>query len=233
MSNFRLSYLSCTILAGCTAMIPLSEPITIPAEFPLKDTGKSFVFIDAADVKTPGIAILKKREQVLDEVKKEFVQLLPAAIEAHLPVSVTVDTSLSELSIWKLLSDDSTVISELRRKHKADVIVVLKNCFGGFEQDNIDTEKKADGSKSKTAYYSVVFQSTWQILYKNMHVEKQVLARRPHSSRSVASGLLARGPGYQANKQDIMNMAKQNAYEFTGLFRDRQTTRITYSKKKK
>lgn len=226
-------FLFCLWLVSCTAVIPLSEPVTIPAEFPLKDSGKSFVFIDAADVSTPGIAIVKKREQVLEEIKKEFVQLIPVAIESHLPISVIIDSSLSDLIILKLLSGDTGITSELRRKHNADVIAVLKNCFGGFEQDEIETEKKADGSKSKTAYYSVVFQSTWQIIYRNMDVEKQVSARRPHSSRSVASGLLARGPGYQANKKDLLNMARENAFEFTGLFRDRETTRLTFTKKKK
>lgn len=82
--------------------------------------------------------------------------------------------------------------------------------------------KNNDGSTSKTAYYSVFFNTDITVIQGDQLYRKRITASREHSNRSVLSGLLARGPGYEANKKDIAAMANRNASNLSGLFRERR-----------
>ncbi len=195
---------------------------TFPPEIPLQDSVGTIVIIDAADVRTPGIAITKKREEVVSSIKQDFVSHLPAAIRLHLGNPSLFDTSISDEEKTRLLMDDAKVKQKLFSKHHAAMIIILKDCAGGFTQDDVVSEKASNGSTSKTAYYSVFFQSTYHIIQKENSWNKEVTASRKHSNRSVLSGLLARGPGYEANKKDIAQMAEDNAVQTANLFKEQK-----------
>ncbi|HUR12615.1 MAG TPA: hypothetical protein VM012_14665 [Flavitalea sp.] len=227
----RTLLIACGLFAaGCSSVLPILEDKKIPAAFPIKDSLKTFVLIDAAEVVTTGMTLLKKRKAVLEDVKKEYMQMVPEWVENELKIKAITDTSLTADQKKKLLLYDSAMISMLRDRHGAEVIAILKNCYGGFEQDDVVTEKDNDGTKTKTAFYSVFFESTWQVIQGNKNEEKTVRASKPHSSRSVASGLLARGPAFKANKSDILQVASDNAFNFTGLFEDRHIQTASFHK---
>jgi hypothetical protein len=221
MKKYQFVFLSMVMAIGCSTPMPLMESVRIPAEFPVKDTTRNFLIIDAAEVMTTGIAIVKRREAVLQDVKAEYLRLVPELFETQLSMKAVIDTSVTEDQKKRILAHERNILDSLRSRHNAEIIVVFLNCYGGFEKDDVVTEKNDDGSKSKTAYYSVFFESTWKVIQNGIDKQKIIMARKPHSNRPIVSGLLARGPGFKANKKDILEMARDNAYNFTGLFQDR------------
>lgn len=209
-----------TVLGGCKVLSVNYK--TVPAEIPFSDSLSTVVVVDAAEVRTPGLVLTKKREEVVTRIKEDYVRHLPSDIRLALGNPALVDTSLSEGEKLKLLNDDKNVIESVFNKHHAAMILVLKDCAGGFTQDEVMKETQTDGSSSKKAYYSVFFQADYHIIQKGSSWNKSILAQQKHSSRSVLSGLLARGPGYEANRKDIAKMADLNAQQTTALFREQK-----------
>jgi len=222
----KISFVSLTVLmislafAGCKSLSFTQK--TLPAEIPIQDYSKSIVIIDAGDVYTPGLAITKKREAVVTNIKNIYLSNLPDLLKKDLQVTTFSDTSLTSEEKNKLLQNDDAVRLKLANKYKANIFIILQNYEGGFSQDEIVRTKNNDGSTNKTAYYSVFFNTDITVIQGDQLYRKRIVASRAHSNRSVLSGLLARGPGYEANKKDIAAMAGRNASNVSGLFRERK-----------
>ncbi len=194
---------------------------TYPAEIPVENPSKSVVIIEAGDVYTPGLALTKKREAVVNQIKELYLAQLPQTIRQDLQLVAFRDTSLTDAEKSQLLQNDPLVKIKLAEKYQSNIVIILRSYEGGFRQDDVVKRTNTDGSTNKTAYYSVFFETEITVLQGDRLIEKRIIASREHSQRSVLSGLLARGPGYEANRKDIHAMAMQNARQLTGLFRER------------
>ncbi|MDB5229625.1 MAG: hypothetical protein JWN76_430 [Chitinophagaceae bacterium] len=215
-----------TVIIGCFALLFFTgckvlevNYKTLPPEIKLADSTGTIVVIDAAEIHTPGLINTKKREAVVTEIKVDYVKHMPDAIRNTLGNTAVTDTSLNDEEKILLLGDNPAIKEKIFSKYNASAILVLVDCSGGFTQDEVVKQKKQDGSTSKEAYYSVFFQAKYHIIQSAQSWNKEVYASRKHSSRSVLSGLLARGPGYEANQKDIAEMAHQNAAKTAGLFK--------------
>jgi hypothetical protein len=215
-----VALLSSLLFLACKSMSFTQK--TLPAEIPVQDFAKSIVIIDAGDVYTPGLAITKKREAVVTSIKNIYFSNLPDVLRKDLQLPVFRDTILTDEEKSRLLQNDDAVRLKLATKYGANIFIVLQNYEGGFSQDEVVRTKNNDGSTSKTAYYSVFFNTDITVIQGNQLYRKRITASREHSNRSVLSGLLARGPGYEANKKDILSMANRNASNVSGLFRERR-----------
>ena len=215
--RFPLIFPIIFIVNSCTSFQPI---ISQPPGLPIAPSTKNFILIDAGNISTPGIAIRKKREEIVGEVRNEYLAILTAAIQKQFYFTGKTDTTLTADDKIKLVQKDSVTIANLRQKYDSTIFFILKNCEAGFRQGDVTKVKNDDGkTTSKLAEYSVFFDTDWIIIQDNTITEQPVAASRYHSTRSVVSGLLARGPGFQANKEDILLMAQANAQNFTRLFK--------------
>lgn len=219
--RFLLCVIAATsFFAGCKS--PSFMQKTIMAEIPVQYYSKSIVLVDAGDVYTPGLALTKKREEVVTQIKRIYFSNLPDVLKKDLQMPVFTDTTLTEGEKALLLQNDNNVRAKIMERYKANIIILLQNYEGGFSQDEIQRSRNTDGSISKQATYSVFFNTNMTIIQGDQLYRKRITASKYHSQRQVLSGLLARGPGYEANKKDIAEMAQRNASNVSGLFRDRR-----------
>ena len=209
--------LFCGSLFGCKVSF---HPPTEQPGFSIDPTTKSIVLIDGGITTTTGIAIKKKREGVVKEVKNQYLVTLSNVLQDHLHLTSISDTTLTSEEKNKLLQKDSIVIANICSRYKNAIVLILKDCYSGFRQDDVRKVESWDGkSTSKVAKYSVFFDTDWIIVQGNSVNEKTVSASKFHSDRTISSGLLARGPGFAANKNDILEMANQNALNVAMLFK--------------
>lgn len=211
-------YLLCLLpFAGCKISFHAAAE---PAGFNIEPTTKSIVIIDGGITNTPGLAIKKKREAVVKEVKNQYLVMLSSQLQKQNLLNIVTDTTLKDEEKNKLIKKDPGIIERLNKTYSAALILILKDCYAGFRQGAVNKVAGWDGkSTSKVAEYAVFFDTDWIILQGNSINEKTVVASKPHSSRTVQSGLLARGPGFDANKSDILEMADNNAFKVAGLFK--------------
>ena len=200
---------------------------TILAEIPVQNFSKSIVLIDAGQINTPGLAITKKREEVVSDITRNYLLSLPAILEKDLQMKVFTDSTLTEQEKALLLQNDNYIRSKIMERYDANIIIIFQSYKGGFNQDYVDRLNYKGGYVDKQAQYSVFFHTTLAIIQGNQMYVKYINANKYHSQRQVRSGLLARGPGYAANKKDIAAMAHRNASYVSGLFRDRKGTMNT------
>ncbi|MEN9297908.1 MAG: hypothetical protein RLZZ429_221 [Bacteroidota bacterium] len=224
MSPLFRSVVVAMLLAGFFASCksPSFTQKTILAEIPVQYYSKSIVLVDAGDINTPGLAMTKKREEVVTQIKRIYFSNLPDVLRKDLQMTVFTDASLTESEKALLLQNDNNVRVKVMERYNANIIILLQNYEGGFSQDEIQRSRNTDGSVDKRATYSVFFNTNLTIIQGDQLFRKRVTASRYHSQRQVLSGLLARGPGYEANKKDIAAMAERNASNVSGLFRDRK-----------
>lgn len=205
------------IFYGCKLSF---HPPTQPPGFNIEPTIKSFVLIDGGVTSTPGIAIKKKREGVIKEVKDQYLVTLTRVLQGQLHLTPITDTTLTAEDRNKLLQKDSDAIANISKKYKTAIIFILKDSYSGFRQGDVKKVSSWDGnSTSKVAAYDVFFDTDWLIIQADAVNERTVSASRFHSNRTITSGLLARGPGFAANKKDILEMAEQNAFNVSVLFK--------------
>lgn len=184
-----------------------------PKGFNIQPSTKSFVLIDAGMTYTPAIVLKKKRVGVIKEVKNQYLIMVTKQLEKQLHLTSITDTTLDPAERNRLSRKDSKIISALQEKYSSSIIYILRYCGGGF--------RKTGGKKFynvKTAEYAGFFDTDWIIIQNNTVQEKTVMVSNYHSTKNSAT-LEFRGPGYKANKDDIIEMAERNAYDFAMLFK--------------
>jgi hypothetical protein len=216
-----------TIMAvfGCKPLLVSYK--TIPPQIPIKDSTKSVLLIDAAYTHTPGLAMTKKREKVVLDISKKYLTSLQQQIGQLLPIKAVIADSITEETYQLLLNHNENTIDTLLQQYNARIIVQLKSFNAGFSQDRVEKTKNSSGGTDKIAYYSVFFETEASIYQNNEWFDKTIHVSRPHSSRAVISALLARGPGYEANKKDIEEMMTVNIAKLCELFLSTKETIYT------
>jgi len=200
---------------------------TEPPFIAIKDSAKALVIIDAGTVAVPGIAMVNKREEVVKETKELYMDSLYLRLQRELPIPVIIDSLINPDDKFKVSQGDTGVLAAIAQQHNAALVMVLTDYGGGFSQEGVRKEKAADGTTSKTASYDVFFNTNWIIWQQDTLRRKDVLASEPHSERTVFSGLLARGPGYKANRKAIEYIANTNVRNVLELFKEQQVPVFT------
>ena len=115
-------------------------------------------------------------------------------------------------------NDDSTIY-RLIADHKATHAITVSNFDVTFEQTRVDVTKNNSGSKSREAYYDIVADISYSFYAHNSLLKQRDLHQsRYHSSRSVASGLLAAGPNVVVQKDDAYRIVMESWQQYLNYF---------------
>jgi hypothetical protein len=113
---------------------------------------------------------------------------------------------------------DSTIF-RLIADHKATHAITVSNFDVSFEQTRVDVTKDNSGSKSREAYYDIVADISYSLYAHNSLIKQRDLHQsRFHSSRSVASGLLAAGPNIVVKKDDAYRIVMEIWQQYLNYF---------------
>ena len=211
-----ITFIIFIFLFGCKPILISYK--TVPPQISIKDSTKSVLLIDAGNIISPGIAITQKREKVVTDIAKNYLPTLQQQLGGIIPIKTVIPDSISPVTLEQLLMHNENTIDTLLKQYNANIILLLKSYYAGFSQDRVEKIKNSSGGTEKIVYYSVFFDLEASVFQSNEWIDKTINVNRPHSSREVFSALLARGPGYEANKKDILDMMKKNVTKFSELF---------------
>ena len=119
---------------------------------------------------------------------------------------------------YTLANGDSTIY-RLIADHKATHAISVSDFDVSFEQTRVDVTKDNSGSKSREAYYDIVADISYSLYAQGSLIRQRDLHQsRFHSSRSVASGLLAAGPNVVVQKDDAYRIAMEIWQQYLNYF---------------
>jgi len=119
---------------------------------------------------------------------------------------------------YTLANSDSS-ISSLIAAHKASHAISVSYFDVSFEQTRVDVTKDNSGSKSREAYYDIVADISYSFYAHDSLIKQRDLHQsRSHSSRSVASGLLAAGPNVVVQKDDAYRIVQESWQQYLNYF---------------
>jgi len=119
---------------------------------------------------------------------------------------------------YTLANGDSTIY-RLIADHKATHAITVSGFDVSFEQTRVDVTKDNSGSKSREAYYDIVADISYSLYAQDSLIRRRDLHQsRFHSSRSVASGLLAAGPNVVVQKDDAYRIVMEIWQQYLNYF---------------
>ena len=119
---------------------------------------------------------------------------------------------------YTLANGDSTIY-RLIADHKATHAITVSGFDVSFEQTRVDVTKDNSGSKSREAYYDIVADISYSLYAQGSLIRQRDLHQsRFHSSRSVASGLLAAGPNVVVQKDDAYRIVMEIWQQYLNYF---------------
>jgi nicotinamidase-related amidase len=197
------------LLAGCHQKMYTTR--WLPPEFLISDTTKRIILIDRSTVFTSGIVGLKKKQAIIRQVKAEFFSELQRHLQQEFRIPVLIDSAAQ---------DDH---AEKAQTGQALYTLVYTGFDEGFTTDYIEKAKDENGVVTKTAYYSVYCNTTFELYdSQGTRTTKQIEAKREHSNAVVAGLLLDAGPSFKDNKPALSDIAKQNIQQTAQLFKPRE-----------
>jgi len=131
-------------------------------------------------------------------------------------------------------ANSDTSISSLITLHKASHAILVNYFDVSFEQTRVDVTKDNDGSKSRKAYYDIISDISYSLYAHDSLIKKRDLHQsRFHSSRSVASGLLAAGPNVVVQRDDAYRIVIESWQEYLNYFfpGEKMRSRPVFAKK--
>jgi len=199
-------------LAGCSKKMYTTK--SVPPEFPLTDTAASIIIIDNSTVNSSGIIGIRKKENIVKEIRKRFFTQLVNHMQVELHTNVLLDSNIE-------INDEK--IKMLMHQSHALYVLAFHSFNEGFDRDRIEKEKDNSGTVTKKAYYSI-YCSTNMDVYGSTgkSISKQVEARTDHSDAVIAGALLDPGPSFEDNKKSLTDIALLNITKTVGLFKERQ-----------
>jgi len=119
---------------------------------------------------------------------------------------------------YTLANGDSTIY-RLIADHKATHAITVSDFDVSFEQTRVDVTKDNSGSKSREAYYDIVADISYSLYAQGSLIRQRDLHQsRFHSSRSVASGLLAAGPNIVVQRDDAYRIVMDSWQQYLNYF---------------
>jgi hypothetical protein len=219
--------LGCLLLlffTACQSGQVITYPVTTTPLQPLQPAPQKVLLLNTFDA-----AVYHQRKakeslvaRLTDTLLKQMeAQLIHGGIETEALYGLTpVFTTADEGSIQALL-----------QKHEASHAIVIKEVDLFFDQTGVEVTKTTSG-KSREAFYDICSAITYDLYHTSGKIESRpVRLRKPHSSRSVVSGVLAAGPSIASNAKDFYNLATQNkdlfVHRYFGGFVTRQRSLFT------
>ncbi|WP_423130312.1 hypothetical protein [Gaoshiqia sp. Z1-71] len=171
----------------------------------------SVLIVDQCELVPAGFILNKKRREVLAEMCRDYF----TAMEASLLKAPNVELSRDSLLPRGFISNQLT---EQMQAAALDYALVFNLFESGFWQSEVIVDKDWEGTKTRTAVYQVFCKTHVDIYNRDgILLSRDVTNTAYHSERTVLSGLLARGPSYEANKKAIGDMARSNLEETLAL----------------
>lgn len=193
-------------LASCNSQRMLSYTIQTEPRESIDPKPEKVLILNTFD---PSLASNRKNAEVVSrELTDEMMTKLADVISRRMGIPAETMAGVTPLSIV------DNPVGKLLERYNASHAIVVTHFDISFDQTRVDVTRTSNG-KSREAFYDICNTINFELYNRKEMLDKSSYPIcRPHSSRSVASGLLAFGPSYKNNKSDFARLTAQNSQVF-------------------
>ena len=212
--NTSFSILLLGILCSCASGIqPLSTTVlTKPIHYV---SPERMVVLNSVNIENSSYR--DSKEELFLTILDTTLLKLSREIENRSQVKVAPLLGVTKTGAEKEVRDKAVLM--LMSEYTASDAIVITSFDVFFQQTDVEVTKTEGGSRNREAFYDIV--STISYHWYNtdgVFKEDNIESRRFHSSRSVASGLLAAGPNIVKRQDEALVMVKSNLKKYLNLF---------------
>lgn len=150
----------------------------------------------------------KNAQQIKHELADDVMNQLADIIGRRMNIPAEALPGTTHLPVY------GNPVRQLLEQHNATHAIIITHFDIDFRQTGVEVTRTSTG-KSREAFYDICNTINFELHDRAALLDKSSYPIcRPHSSRSVASGLLAFGPSYKSNKSDFARLTAQNAQAF-------------------
>ena len=150
----------------------------------------------------------KNAQQIKHELADDVMRQLSDIISRRMNIPAEALPGITHLPVY------GHPIRQLLEKHDATHAIIITHFDIDFRQTGVEVTRTSSG-KSREAFYDICNTINFELYDRTALIDKSSYPIcQPHSSRQVASGLLAFGPSYKSNKSDFARLSEQNAQVF-------------------
>lgn len=201
------------LLSSCTAtQMMVNYPLKTVPMYTIEPAPQKIIVLNTYDVRVQKYRDNKEAlfVEMIDSVMGQAAQTIRTS--AGIPVTVLRGYTSPSASF-------TTKVQELMKEEQATHAIVVTSFDVEFVQTDVDVTKNKDGSKSREAFYDIR-SSVGYSFYKGDGLMRNdnVVRQKFHSSRSVASGLLAAGPNVVVQQKDAYELIVENLYDYLNRY---------------
>lgn len=201
------------LLSSCAAkqvMISYTTP-TVPL-YPLEPAPQKVILLNSYSVQA---------QKYRDNKEALFMQIIDSLLQesAHRIRSTTRIAVEAVRSYTFISNNDTAAINNLLQQYNAVYAFVLTGFDVEFIQTRVDVTKESSGSKSREAFYDIRAALAYALYRKDGLVRTDDAVRQKfHSSRNVASGLLAAGPNVVVQRNDAYDIVFECVQDYLNRY---------------
>lgn len=193
-------------IASCNTQRMLSYTVQTEPRHRIDPRPEKILILNSYD---PSLANNRKNAEAISrELTDEVMTMLADVISRRMDVPAEAIPGITHLTLAQ------NPVAKLLEQHRASHAIVMTYFDIAFEQTRVDVTRTSSG-KSREAFYDICNTINFELHDRTTLLDKSAYPIcQPHSSRQVASGLLALGPSYKSNKSDFARLSSQNAQVF-------------------
>jgi hypothetical protein len=201
------------LLSSCAsqqAMISYTTP-TVPL-YPLEPAPQKVILLNSYSVQA---------QKYRDNKEALFIQMIDSLLEeSALRIRNTTGITAEVISGYTPINrNDTPAINKLLQQYGAGYAFVVTGFDVEFIQTRVDVTKESSGSKSREAFYDIRAGLAFALLRKDGLVRTDDAVRQKyHSSRNVASGLLAAGPNIVVQRNDAYDIVFECVHDYLNRY---------------
>ncbi len=203
------------LLSSCaTGNLVIQSQIKTLPQYPINPAPQKFLLLNTFDVRSQKFR--GNKDQLFISLLDSTLHLISEEIRLRADIDSKVMYGLTHLGNSSLEHD--SLMRALMVQNSVTHAIITTFFYTYFDQTSVVVTQDQNG-KNREASYDIVSEIHYSLYdEKGIFKDIQQKRRRFHSSRQVASGLLAAGPNIIKNKDDVLFMTKDNVVQYLNQF---------------
>lgn len=199
MSNYRLLIILLFLSSCASQQVMIQYPTQTVPLYTLEPAPQKIILLNNYSV-----AAQKYR----DNKEALFSEMIDSLLQQSAQrISQSTGIATEAVKGYTLLRTGDSSINSLLQQYGATHAIVLTGFDIEFIQTRVDVTRENSGSKSREAFYDIRGHLSYALYRKDGLMRRDDAVRQKnHSSRSVASGLLAAGPNVVVQRRDAYDI---------------------------